>query len=366
MPRQAKPHLCRGWYVTNIGGKRHRLCREVDGLKTARDSLTALQQEIRGNGGHSYPGLTVTDLIALFLDSVKVERTAHTYLDYQRWLTEFARAYGNRQARSITRQDAQHFRNGIANGTWVRNHQPPKPYKPKTVNHAIIALKRCWNWGVESDLLPAKNPFDKLPLLYAEGRQRVMTDEEFQAQLRHSTHSCFRRVLIALRYTSARPGEVRMLTWQQVDWENHRWVIHRHKSSRTAKVSKSKLIPMCHCGDKLLQWLHRRAGDQPFVFLNSQGYPWTKDAMAQRMDSLRTRAGITADENGERLVLYHHRHTCLTRAAATLGISGPMLQQLAGHTDPRMTERYAHLANREIHQAGLRVEESLRRQRPGK
>jgi integrase len=84
------------------------------------------------------------------------------------------------------------------------------------------------------------------------------------------------------------------------------------------------------------------------------------------MDSLRKRAGVTADENGEILVLYHHRHTYLTKAAASVGISGPMLQQLAGHTDPRTTERYAHLANKEIHQAGLRVAEGLRPQRSGK
>jgi integrase len=248
----------------------------------------------------------------------------------------------------------------------VRNRQSPRPYKPKTINHAIISLKRCWNWAIQSDLLPARNPFDKMPLLYTEGRQRVMTDGEFQALLRHSSDSCFRRVLIALRYTSARPGEVRDLTWAQVDWENHRWVLHRDKASRTSKIKRARIIPMCHCVEKLLRWLHLRAEDRPHVFLNSKGERWTKDAFVQRMDSLRRRAKIATDENGESLVLYHHRHTYLTRAAASVGISGPMLQQLAGHTDPRTTERYAHLAGKEIHQAGLRVAEGLRPHRPGK
>jgi hypothetical protein len=87
----------------------------------------------------------VAELSALFLAAVKVERTIHTYLDYQRWLTEFARVHGHRLAREITHQDAQQFRNGIANGSWVRNRQSPKPYQPKTVNHAVISVKRCWN-----------------------------------------------------------------------------------------------------------------------------------------------------------------------------------------------------------------------------
>ena len=31
MPRRPKPYLHRGWYVTNIGGVRHKLCPEADG-----------------------------------------------------------------------------------------------------------------------------------------------------------------------------------------------------------------------------------------------------------------------------------------------------------------------------------------------
>ena len=58
-----------------------------------------------------------------------------------------------------------------------------------------------------------------------------------------------------------------------MDWANHRWVIHRHKSSRTAKVSKPKLIPMCPCVENLTRWLHAKQGDQPYVFLNSRGQP---------------------------------------------------------------------------------------------
>ena len=143
-------------------------------------------------------------------------------------------------------------------------------------------------------------------------------------------------------------------------------MIYRHKSSHTAKVSKPKLIPMSACVENLLFWLKKKHGNQPFVFLNSEGNPWTKDAFVQRMDSLRMRAGIAADENGERLVLYHHRHTFLTAAASGQGISGPMLQQLAGHTDPRTTERYAHLANKDINQASQRVADGLRPQRPDK
>ena len=127
MPRPAKPYLSRGWYVTNLGGKRQQLCPAADGLRAAGEALVRLQGEVADNGGRPFPSLTVVELIAMFLDSVKVERSHHTYSDYQRWLTEFARTFGNRPAREITRYEAQQFRNGIANGTWVRIPPRTKP-----------------------------------------------------------------------------------------------------------------------------------------------------------------------------------------------------------------------------------------------
>ena len=84
MPRPAQPYLCRGWYVTNLGGKRQRLCPEADGLRAARDALLRLQGEVAENGGRPFPSLTVVELIAMFLDSVKVEQSHHTYRGVRR------------------------------------------------------------------------------------------------------------------------------------------------------------------------------------------------------------------------------------------------------------------------------------------
>jgi integrase len=378
VPRPAKPYLHRGWYVTNVGGVRHKLCRESDGADAAEGAFLKLKLEQRQTGGRVYPNLKVTELIALFLDTVQIEKSHHTYLDYQRWLTVFAHKHGSRPAQDVTRQEALAFRNGIASDSYnsvrltrgtarKKREGARKPYKPKTVNHALIALKRCWNWGIENDHLPpGKNPFAKLPLLHANGRQRIVSDQEFRALLRHNTDALFRQVLLTLRYTSARPGEVRKLTWPQVDWDNSRLVIWRHKSTRTAKESLPRIIPLPACIAALLRHLQRQRGHQPYCFLNSEGRPWTKDAFVQRMESLRRRAGIVPDENGEQLVLYSNRHTFITAAASAEGISGPLLQDLAGHTDPSTTKRYAHLANREIQRAGQRVAESLRPRKPGK
>src|ERR1043166_7947560 len=43
MPRVAKPYLHRGWFVTNIGGERQKLCRESGGIAVAREALDRLK-----------------------------------------------------------------------------------------------------------------------------------------------------------------------------------------------------------------------------------------------------------------------------------------------------------------------------------
>lgn len=104
MPRPAKPYLWRGWYVTNLGGQRHRLCKEAEGIRVAREAMLRLRGEIEENDGRPFAHLTVSEVTALFLDSVKVERTDYTYQDYRRWLTHFAVKHGHRLARGYNRK----------------------------------------------------------------------------------------------------------------------------------------------------------------------------------------------------------------------------------------------------------------------
>src|SRR5262249_15031577 len=149
---------------------------------------------------------------------------------------------------------------------------------------------------------------EKLP---AEGRQRVMTPEEFRTMLRHSD-ALFRQVLLVFRLTGIRPGEFRKLTWDQVCWEQHCWIIRKHKATRTAKEKKPRIVPMLPIVEKLLLWRLRKYGETPFVFLNEDGKPWQYNALRCRMRRLRERAGIVPDDGGENIVLYTARHSYAT------------------------------------------------------
>lgn len=364
MPREAKPYVERGWYISRAGGQYLKLCPVSDGMTEARRllklELGRLEAEREQTGGRLHARLTVTEMFVLFLEDVRATKDEDTFLDYQRWCTEFARVHGNKPAASLTKAEANDFKLAMVKTTYAVGKQPPRPYKPKTVNHALITLRRAFNWAIDTDRLPTgKNPFAKVELLHCEGRQRVATEEEYQALLENCSDDAFRDVLVAMRHTSARPQDVYSLTWPMVDWEHKMWVLPKHKASRTARNPKPRIIGMNAAVEAVLRRRFERFGPTGHAFLNADGLPWTKDALGLRMRRLRKRAGVKADGQGEQFVLYTCRHTFLTEAGADPTISSSTLKDIAGHTDPKTTERYVHAARRAIAEAGRRVADGI-------
>ncbi len=369
MPRPPKPFLHRGWYVTDLGGTRHRLCRAEAGRKAAEEALLDLLQERRQFGGRRYEPLTVQELAALYLDALKATATKNHYNQARFALGLFCEQHGHRSTRDITPFVAESYRNALATRKWKPKYGRPKSYKPRTVNHYMAALSACWTWGDEKELIQARNPFQRVkPLETDDGRQRIMTEAEFQALLRASRPAMFRQLLLVLRYTGARPGEVRLLAWSQIDWTRHQFVLKHHKTSKKTKAPR--LIAFPPLIERLLRWRKKHAEPTvPWVFPSCHGTPYTGGWAVKALFEARQRAGLETDENGENLVLYTNRHTFITTGAANAEVSQSVLQKLAGHTNPTMTAKYTHLArlgSEDLYKANVKIADALRPRRPQK
>jgi integrase len=340
MPRQPKPFFHRGWWVTDVGGERTKLAAGRANRKQAVDELRQLLAKVEYAPEHkTLRQLAVWELCDQFLDWVKIHRAEKTYSDYHDWLTRWVKLHGKRRARDIRPLDLEKWKAALVE----------KELKPCTVNHAIIAVQTAWSWGVKNEVL-AVNPLAKVEKLFAEGRQRILTPDEFRSLLRHSD-ALFRQILLVFRLTGARPSEVRKLTWEQVNWENHCWVIRRHKTTRTAKQkNKPRIIPMPLIVERLLLWRLTRYGQTERVFLNCRRKPWTINAFRCRMRCLRDKAGLKPDANGESIVMYTTRHSFATAAIAA-GVTDRRLSELLGHQDPKMTQKYVHLAHSDLYAA---------------
>lgn len=353
MPRQAKPFKYRGWWATKVGGVWNKLCPDSEPRKTAEKLLRELLvQRDSAPAGKPAPLLAVWELCDQFLDFVKLNRAERTFQDYHDCLQPWVKLHGKTTARDVVALDLERWKAELVG----------KGLSPCTVNHHLVAVQTCWNWAVKMDLL-ARNPLRKVEKLDAEGRERILTPDEFRALLRSSDRR-FRQVLLVFRLTGVRPGEFCRLTWDQVNWHAHCWVIRKHKARRTAKVKKPRIILMPPIVENLLRWRLRQLGYTPEtrpadlngerVFLNRRGKPWTVNALRCRMRRARVEAKLAADENGERVVMYTNRHTYATEAVASGAVTDRRLGDLMGHTPgSKSTQRYIHLATSDLYKAAL-------------
>lgn len=225
----------------------------------------------------------------------------------------------------------------------------------KLSNAFVRAIKRLYSWGVEEDLVP-KDPFTKLKVPRCGQRERVLTRAELY-RLYTVALPEFRRLLYVQLHTIARPGEIRQLTWGQIEWSRRVIVLVKFKGKdRRRDQAKVRCIPLSRSVLRLLKNMHRKSPDPSCtgrVFLSPRyGDPWTPNGVRCAMRVARKRARL--DGGGERVVCYTLRHTGATDAIRS-DVNLKLVAQIMGHTTTKTTERYLHLDTDDVVEAIDRV-----------
>ncbi|QEL18592.1 site-specific integrase [Limnoglobus roseus] len=120
-------------------------------------------------------------------------------------------------------------------------------------------------------------------------------------------------------------------------------VLVKHKTSRTQRVPKPRVISLDAEIVRLLISIRSRQEGGELVFYNHRGTPWNRSNLSLRLQRGRKKAGIPADAK-----LYGLRHAFGTRAIVN-GVDIKTLAELMGHTTTRVTEHYVHLAGNKAH-----------------
>src|SRR5262249_11479817 len=143
--------------------------------------------------------------------------------------------------------------------------------------------------------------------------------------------------------------------WHHVDLTGAVIVLAEHKTSKTQRVKKPRVVPLHPVVCKLL--IHLRRLNQPGerVFLTHRKTPWNRSSLGLRMQRLRDIAGISGDAK-----LYGLRHAFRTRSVVN-GMDIKTLAELLGHASTRMTEHYLHLAGQRAHLADAMRRANARR-----
>jgi integrase len=379
MARTAHPWYLRqtGWWMAYLDGKKTKL---VKGPKNAHfrgqaeKKLRELLHLRDKNPAPGSPGLTVAAVIDLYLTHAKKKYAERSLEVRQFYLQLFAEEHGWRE---VNDKDCLPFHLT----EWLDAH--PEWASDWTRAHAIAVIQRPFNWAVKQRLIPA-NPFRGVTHPTGKPR-RPLTDGEFQALLRAtsvwrkrrrtsvryasgrkvcpsdrkrrqrpSAGARFRQLLVFLRFTGMRPGEASRLEWRHIDLDGAMIVIPEHKTSRTQKVKKPRIVPLHPVVLKLLIFIRRLGQPGERVFLTHRKTPWNRSNLGLRVRRLRETAGVPDDAK-----LYGLRHAFGTRSILN-GVDIKTLAELMGHTTTRMTEHYLHLAGERAHLAAAMLRANAR------
>ncbi len=363
MPREPRVWFRQqtNWWMTTINRTKIKLIkgreRKAEASRKLRELLRLRDLNPRPESGE----LTVAAVIDLYLTHVKGKLSPRTLYERKLYLQRFADAHGFRR---VNDKDCLPFHMT----SWLDAH--PQWESDWTKAAAVAIIHRPFNWAARQRLIAA-NPFRGVSHRAGSPR-RPMTDAEFDALLKAAgsrrkvaenrypsgrkvcpsdrkrrqgptAADRFRELLRFLRLTGARPGEAAKLEWSHIDLTVAVIVLPIHKTSRTQRTPKPRVIPLTQEVVELLTAIRCREEKGPRVFSTYRGTPWNRSNLSLRMQRTRAKAGIPDDAK-----LYGLRHRFATQAIVN-GVDLKTVAELLGHTTTRTAEHYIHMAAQRTH-----------------
>lgn len=384
MAAKPKPYKKGKFYCTSYGGTQHqKLCRIEEGLSVAEKALARLivEYDDASLGRCNSPanaGMSVEKCVQMFLDMKKVEKSAGTFSWFEAKLKAFRERFGSKTILELTLKDGLSYKQWLSKEKqWVSGSTPRKGLGTVSVNHHIRAAKTLLNWACKPSRRQETglwaNPWIEIGLNPEKGRERLITDEEFsillaQCQTSGTTDGStdLQDILVTLRYTTMRPGELRVLKWGHINWSGH----SIHFPADVIKVRKKRSVTLLDRVQDLLLERRKRllssgaeCKQEDFVFSQpAKGVggkrtaglsrlPISANSLSQKFRRLFMKCvelGLIKKEvGGERISPYNSRHTRVSELV-TEGHQQSIIMQEAGHLVPATTLKYIHLQQKQV------------------
>ena len=330
-----------GWWASWIdaSGKRHQRKLEAHTLPQARALLAAERARVEMNQtlGYAQPGPeTFSEAAARFLGYQK-RRIASTPAKGKISQDEYVRQqgilalhlvpyFGSMKMAAIRRKDVNayidHRMGKVSDGSIIKE---------------INVLKRLFSVAVDTWEMIPKNPAHGCEIPEApKGRVRYLQPEEL-GKVMQACPSWLRPIVGLAVSTGCRRGELLQVRWDDVDIPGNRILLSHTKNGRPRHtylnyLSHQVLASMgVHGGQELLF---------PGVTPAQVSVAFIRACKA---------AGI------EDFSMHDLRHTYASHMRMN-GADLHTIQKLLGHSDPRMTDRYAHLSESFLGDAARRLD----------
>lgn len=305
----------RGWFFTTMAdGKQHFL--GVRDPNQQAEAVEALQRLLAALEARPKAG-TVAEAVPRFRAAREQagasEATLAWYKKYHGWLTD---RFG---AVPVDRLDPL----AVAGAA----HGMPK-WGPDTVRNALMACESLLRFCGRPVTIPK-------PPRGSAGAKAVIPEDVYRRAVELATGD-LGPLLVVLWNTGARPGEIRQLTCEQVDWSAGVATLTKHKTAR--KTGKPRLIVFPPAAMEVLAKQRAKYGTG-YLFRHCRGEPFSSVHLTVRVWGLSKKVGV-------RLTSVGFRHSFCTDALEK-GVPEPHLAALLGHTSTTMiAKHYGHLGSR--------------------
>ena len=219
---------------------------------------------------------------------------------------------------------------------------------PGNANHCLARLRQMLNFAAACGHIQS-NPADGIAFNRRPKLTRFLSREELarlHAALDAQTRQSARQqadIVRLLLLTGCRRGEIMELRWSEVREDG---------LALTDAKTGPRTVPLSSRARRILDRQPR--GKSAFVFPSLRNPARPRRPCLPLWDRVRKEACI------EDVRLHDLRHTMATHAVMN-GVPVPVVSRLLGHSDVRITLRYAHLMDRDIEAAGERVGAAMAR-----
>jgi len=216
---------------------------------------------------------------------------------------------------------------------------------PATADHVAKYMRAALGKAVQWDYLE-KNPLKNFELFMVDNQvENYLSDEQMQkllGVLRDDKNRNVSRILMLLLSCGARLNEILSATWRNVSMEGRTLKVDAIRS----KSKRSRTIPLNDSAMWVLEQLDSRDKSaylfpSPVFAKAGKDLPFTN--VTRAWQRIRKLAGI-------KIRIHDLRH-----GFASMLVSGGRslyeVQQILGHSDPKVTMRYAHLSSKTLQEA---------------
>ena len=203
-----------------------------------------------------------------------------------------------------------------------------KTLAPATVNRHLALLKCIFNKAIDWNKA-SNNPVSRVDLFQEDNsRVRFLSQEEINQLLKHANANIRNVIVIALN-TGMRKGEIQKLSWHDIDFQRNLLTLR----STNTKSKKTRYIPLNDAARTALLSVRKnmRSG---LVFCKYDGSPYN---FRKSFETALKRAMIKDFR-------FHDLRHSFASHAVMAGVDLNTVRELLGHSDLKMTMRYAHLS----------------------